>query len=118
MPEATKALAAERTLLEEALREGGPGHAVEAWLGDGVEPGRRERAAAARLGFFADYAGQSSWSPSRGELRAIGVPVAVVTGPASAPHIVQAADAAAALLPQVHRGRDGDVVGAARALLR
>jgi pimeloyl-ACP methyl ester carboxylesterase len=117
VPEATMALAAERELLEQALREGGPAAAVRAWLGDGTDPGRAERAAAAQLGFFADYAGQASWSPSRRELRAVGVPVAVVTGPDTAAFVVAAADAAAALLPDVRRARDGDVVAAARALL-
>ena len=87
VPAATAALADERTLLEAGLRDGGPAAAVRAWLGDGAvaaDPARAERAVAAAAGFFADYAGQSSWSPSRGELRAIAVPVAVVTGPATA----------------------------------
>jgi pimeloyl-ACP methyl ester carboxylesterase len=118
VPEATKALAAERTLLERALREGGPAAAVAAWLGAGAERERAERAGAAHLGFFADYAGQASWSPSRGELRAIAVPVAVVTGPTSPRHVVAAADAAAKLLADPRRSADGDVVAAARALLR
>jgi pimeloyl-ACP methyl ester carboxylesterase len=117
VPEATMALAVERELLEQALRDDGPAAAVKAWLGDGADPDRADRAAAAQLGFFADYAGQASWSPSRRELRAIGVPVAVVTGPDTAPFVVAAADAAAALLPDARRARDGDVVAAARALL-
>ena len=62
--------------------------------------------------------GQSSWSPSRRELRAIAVPVALVTGPQSAGHTVAAADAAAALLPDARRSTVGDVVAAALALLR
>jgi len=116
VPAATAALAKERTLLEQGLRDGGPAAAVRAWLGDaavGADDARAERAVAAHVGFFADYAGQSSWSPSRGELRAIGVPVAVVTGPRSAPHIVAAADAIARLVPHAERVHDGDVVGAA-----
>ena len=119
VPEATKALAAERSLLEQALRDGGPADAIEAWLGEGEGAGaeRVERARASQLGFFADYAGQASWSPARRELRAIAVPVAVVTGPSSPPHIVAAADAAAALLADARRRTDGDVVAAARALL-
>ena len=68
------------------------------------------------LGFFADYAGQLSWSPSRRELRAIDVPVAIVTGPASPAHVVAAADAAAALLGDVRRSADGDILAAARRL--
>lgn len=115
--EATKALAVERELLEEALREGGPEAAVRAWLGDRVEGTRAARAAASHAGFFADYAGQSSWSPSRRELRAIGVPVVVVTGPATAPHVAAAADAVAGLVPGARRAGDGDVVAAALSLL-
>ena len=111
---ATPALADERTLLERGLREGGPAAAVRAWLGeDGdADPTRAERAVAAHGGFFADYAGQSSWSPSRGELRAIAVPVAVVTGPQSAPFVVEAADAIARLVPGAARAGEGDVVAA------
>ena len=109
---ATRALAGERTLLERGLREGGPAAAVRAWLGEAADPARADRAVAAQLGFFADYAGQSSWSPSRGQLRAIAVPVAVVTGPATAEHVVAAAEAAARLVPGAQRDVDGDVVGA------
>lgn len=119
VPAATKALAEERELLEEALREGGPVAAVQAWLG---EHGRKGVGAASRaqdnhVGFFADYAGQASWSPSRRELRAIGVPVALVTGPQTPAHVVAAADAVAALVPRARRVDDGVVVAAALALL-
>ena len=117
VPGAAKPLAAERSLLEAALREGGPGHAIAAWLGEAVDADRVARARAARLGFFADYAGQASWSPARRELRAIGVPVAIVTRPDAETHVVEAADAAARLVPGVRRSGDGDVVAAARALL-
>jgi pimeloyl-ACP methyl ester carboxylesterase len=119
VPAATAALAEERVLLEASLREGGPGAAVRAWLdaaGVADDAARLERAAAAQLGFFADYAGQSSWSPARRELRAIGVPVAVVTGPDTPEHIVAAADAVTALLADARRAFDGDVVAAALAL--
>jgi pimeloyl-ACP methyl ester carboxylesterase len=116
VPEATKALAAEREVLEDALREGGPAAAVLAWLGDGLDSPRAARAAASHAGFFADYAGQSSWSPSRRELRAIGVPVVVVTGPATPGHVAAAADVVAALVPGARRVGDGDVVGAVVAL--
>jgi pimeloyl-ACP methyl ester carboxylesterase len=114
---ATGALADERTLLEQGLRDGGPRQAIDAWLGAGADEQRRAHAIASPLGFFADYAGQSSWSPSRRELRAIGVPVAVVTGPASAAHTVAAAAAVSGLLPDARRSEDGDAVAAARALL-
>jgi len=76
-----------------------------------------ERVRASQLGFFADYAGGSSWSPARGELRSLGVPVAVVTGAHTPPHVVAAADAATRLLPDARRSTDGDIVGAVRALL-
>ena len=117
VPAATAALSAQRERLEQAWREGGPQAAVQAWLGDGAGADRISRAHTWLRGFFADYAGQASWSPSRRELRAIGLPVTVVTGPASPAHTVAAADAAAALLPTVRRTHDGDVVAAALALL-
>ncbi len=124
VPAATAALADERTLLEKALRDGGPGDAIEAWLhaaaarrGERADPARVESARASPLGFFADYAGQASWSPSRRELRAIGMPVAVVTGPRSAPHTVAAADAMASLLADARRSADGDLLAAAFELL-
>ena len=115
VPAATAALAEERTLLEEGLREGGRAVAVRAWLaaaGMAADDDRTKRAVAAAKGFFADYAGQSSWSPSRGELRAVAVPVAVATGPVTAPHVVAAADAVARLVPGASRADDGDAVAA------
>ena len=114
--EATLALAAERELLEEALREGGPVAAVRAWLGEDADAAAR--AQANHVGFFADYAGQASWSPSRRELRAIAAPTAVVTGPGTPAHVVAAADAVAALMPDAWRVADGDVAEAVLELLR
>ncbi len=114
---ATRALAIERELLEGALRAGGPQAAVRAWLGDRVGAARAARAAASHAGFFADYAGQSSWSPSRRELRAIATPIVVVTGAGTAPHVAAAADAVAGLVPGARRTGDGDAIGAALALL-
>lgn len=120
VPTATPALADERTLLEQGLRDGGPAAAVRAWLAEeervAADDARTDRAVAAARGFFADYAGRASWSPSRGELRAIAVPAAVVTGPSSAAHVVAAADAVAGLVPGAVRVVDGDVAGAALAL--
>jgi len=119
VPAATAALADERTLLEQGLREGGPPAAIRAWLGDAVvaaDAAGADHAVAAHAGFFADYAGQSSWSPSRRELRAIAAPVAVVTGPGTAGHVVAAADVLAGLVPGARRTRDGDVVSATLAL--
>jgi pimeloyl-ACP methyl ester carboxylesterase len=117
VPAATEALAEERAMLEQALRDGGPGAAIDAWLGEGASADRRARAKDARVGFFADYAGRASWSPSRRELRAIAVPVAVVTSADAPGHVVAAADALVARLADVRRSADGDVVAAARALL-
>ena len=114
---ATQALADERTMLEQALRDGGPGEAIHAWIASRADIVRPARASTSPLGFFADYAGQLSWSPSRRELREIAVPVAVVTGPASPAHLVAAAGVAAARLADVRRSTDGDAVAAARALL-
>jgi pimeloyl-ACP methyl ester carboxylesterase len=119
VPAATAALADERTLLEASLREGGSAAAIRAWLAEKAaeaDAAGIERAVAAARGFFADYAGQSSWSPSRGELRAIALPVAVVTGPATAEHVVAAADAIARLVPGARRFDDGDVVAAVHSL--
>jgi pimeloyl-ACP methyl ester carboxylesterase len=118
VPAATEALAAQRELLEQALRDGGPQAALRAWLGDAADAVDAQRTRSWQRGFFADYAGLASWSPSRRELRAIGVPVSVVTGPSSPAHTAAAADAAAALLPNVRRLHDGDTVAAALALLR
>jgi pimeloyl-ACP methyl ester carboxylesterase len=117
VPAATEALAAQRERLEQALRDGGPQAALRAWLGDAAGAVSDARALTWERGFFADYAGQASWSPSRRELRAIELPVAVVTGPASPAHTVAAADAAATLLPAARRLQDGDAVAAAVALL-
>ncbi len=113
VPAATEALAAQRLLLEEALRAGGRAAAIRAWLGAGADTAR---VAQWERGFFADYAGGSSWSPARRELRAVGVPVALLTGPGSPSYVADAADAAAALVPGAVRAHDGDVVAAALAL--
>src|SRR5438105_268976 len=79
-----------------ARADAGAGADADADAGAGADAERGARVGRARasyLGFFADYAGQASWSPSRRELRAIAMPVAVVTGPLSPRHIVAAADA-------------------------
>lgn len=119
VPAATKALAVERELLEEALRSGGAEAAVRAWVAgaDAADVSRADRAARDHTGFFADYAGQSSWSPSRRELRSIGLPVAVVTGPSTPEHVVAAADAVVALVPGARREHDGAVLDAALGLV-
>jgi len=118
VPEATEALAQERLALEEALREGGPRAAVAAWLGGRAGPDALARAQDAHAGFFADYGGLASWSPSRRELRAVRAPVAVVTSPGTPEHVRAAADAVAALVPGARRATDGDLAGAALAVVR
>lgn len=116
VPTATAALSDERALLERALRDGGPGDAIHAWIADRPDVVRPARASHSTRGFFADYAGQLSWSPSRRELRGIEAPVAIVTGPASPAHVVAAAVAVAELVPNARRVVDGDIVAAARGL--
>jgi pimeloyl-ACP methyl ester carboxylesterase len=111
-PSATAVLSEQRRLLEVALRDGGPAAAVEAW-----RPGVDDAVRAAHRAFFADFGGLASWPVTRGELRAVAVPVAVVTDSATPPHLVEAADALAALLPQVSRTLDGDALAAVRAVL-
>jgi 3-oxoadipate enol-lactonase len=118
VPEATEILSEQRAAIEQALREGGPAAGVEAWLGGRVEGEALARARAGHRGFFADYAGMSTWATTRRELRALALPAVVLTGPWSPPHIVAAADALAALLPDATRATDGDLVAAVCTLLR
>ena len=116
-PEATERLSEQRAEIEEAVRSGGPGAGVEAWLGGRVSDDALERARAAHRGFFADYAGLATWPVSRRELRALAVPSVVLTGPWSPPHIVAAADALSGLLPDASRAVDGDLAAAVASLL-
>ena len=115
--EAAEALAAERLLLEEALREGGPELAVARWLGGGAAADRVERAQRAHRAFFADLAGIASWPVTRGRLRAVADPAVVLTREQAPPHVVAAADAVAMLLPRARRERGGDISEAALSLL-
>ena len=117
VPAATEALGKQHEALVRALARGGPEAAVEAWLAGRFEGEALRRACAAHRAFFADYAGLSTLSIARGELRAITVPVAVVTGPVSPAVVNAAADAIAALVPDVRRERDGDLAGAVLGLL-
>jgi pimeloyl-ACP methyl ester carboxylesterase len=123
VPEATEALAAERAEIEEAVREDGPGAGVGAWLGRrgaGAPPlpaAAAERARAAHVAFFADYAGLATLSVTRRELRTLDAPAVVVTAPWSAPPVVAAADRLAGLLPAARRAADGDLAAAVRWLL-
>ncbi|MDP9345652.1 MAG: alpha/beta hydrolase [Actinomycetota bacterium] len=117
VPAATAELSEQRGEIEEAVRTGGPEAGVEVWLGGRVDGAALARARASFRGFFADYAGLASWSVTRPELRRLGAPAVVVTGPFSPPHVLAAADELAALLPDARRSDDGDLVAAARKLL-
>jgi 3-oxoadipate enol-lactonase len=116
VPAATEVLSLQRKEIEDAVRAGGPGAGVEAWLAGRADPDALERARAAHRAFFADYAGVATWSVSRRELRALAQPAVVLTGPASPRHVAAAADALARLLPAATRATDGDAAAAARAL--
>jgi pimeloyl-ACP methyl ester carboxylesterase len=116
VPAATQALAAQRVVLEDALRSGGPEAAVEAWLGGRVDDERLARARAAHRAFFADLGGLATWPVTRRQLRAIAVPVAVVTDPMAPPPIVGAADAIAGLIPGARQAVGHDLAAAVRTL--
>jgi 3-oxoadipate enol-lactonase len=117
VPEATEQLSGQRAEMEEAVRAGGPGAGVEAWLAGRVSGDALARARAAHQGFFADYAGMATWPVSRRELRSLAVPAVVLTGTSSPPHVVAAADGVAGLLPDAARAVDGDLGAAVVALL-
>jgi pimeloyl-ACP methyl ester carboxylesterase len=112
VPAATEALAKQRQALEQALRDGGPQRAVEAYLGDiaAVAPERAARVRTAHRAFFADYGGLASWPVTRGELRSLAMPMAVATSGAAAVAVREAADALATLAPAAER-IDGNDVG-------
>lgn len=118
VPEANEALAAERALLERALRDEGPAAAVRAWLaGRGVDGEAAERATARPRAFFADVGAQATLPLLRRELRALDAPVAVLDTPGAPAHVRAAGDALAALLPAARRGGAEPAADAARALL-
>jgi 3-oxoadipate enol-lactonase len=118
VPASTEVLSLARKEIEEAVRAGGPGAGVEAWLAGRAGAGALERARAAHRAFFADFAGLATWSVSRRELRAFPQPAVVLTGPASPPHVVAAADSLAGLLPAARQAEDGDMARAVRELIR
>jgi pimeloyl-ACP methyl ester carboxylesterase len=117
VPAATEVLSLQRKEIEDAVRAGGPGAGVEAWLAGRAGPDALERARAAHRAFFADYAGVATWPVSRRELRAFAQPAVVLTGPGSPPHVVAAADALTALLPAASQADHGDLARAVRELL-
>jgi pimeloyl-ACP methyl ester carboxylesterase len=117
---AAETLSDERVALEQALRDGGPERGVDAWLdarGEPAESPRRERARADHTAFFADYGGLATWPVTHAELRALAMPLAVLTSPAAPGPVVEAADALAGLAPAARRGTGDDVGTAIRALL-
>jgi pimeloyl-ACP methyl ester carboxylesterase len=110
--DATEVLSRERAALEQALRDGGPEAAVAVLRADADAVVR-----AAHRAVFADYGGLASWPVTRAELRAVDVPVVVVT-PADAPaHLREEAEALVRLLPQGRRVEDGDPLAPLRELL-
>lgn len=110
-------LAAERELLETALRDGGREEAIEAWLGPGADAARVERAKASPAAFFADWSGLSSWPATRRELRGLAAPLVVLDPERPSPAAAAAGDALADLAPDARRERGTDPVPALRALL-
>jgi pimeloyl-ACP methyl ester carboxylesterase len=117
VPDANEELAEQRRVLQDSMATGGPDAAVEAWLGGRADPAALARAKAAHRGFFADYAGLASWPVTRAELRALALPVAIVTSPSTPWHVRRAAEAIAELIPGAQRRDDGDLSAAAAALL-
>jgi pimeloyl-ACP methyl ester carboxylesterase len=92
VPEATEVLAAAQGRVREAVHTGGPAAGVEAWTGTRPAP-------EAVRGFYADVAGLASLALGRRDLRALDLPVVLVTGPGTPPHVRRAADVLAGLLP-------------------
>jgi pimeloyl-ACP methyl ester carboxylesterase len=115
VPAANEDLAAQRKALEDALHEGGPTEAIARWLGPQASGEVLERAQSSPRGFFADYAGLATWSPSRRELRSIAAPLVFVTAEGDR-HLEAAANEAAALVAGAVRRTDGDVIAAVNGL--
>jgi pimeloyl-ACP methyl ester carboxylesterase len=117
---AAEALAEERQALEQALRDGGPQRAVDAWLDARGEPADSPRRGWARddhAGFFADYGGLATWPVTRAELRALAMPVVVLTSPGAPAPVREAADAVSRLVPAARREEAGDPIPAIRRIL-
>ena len=99
VPDATEALSGERVALEQALRDGGPAGAVEAWLAArGAGPERIARAREDSAAFFADYAGLATLSVLRRDLRELRVPAAVLGSPGAPEYVRATAQALAEVL--------------------
>jgi pimeloyl-ACP methyl ester carboxylesterase len=115
--EANEELAEQRRVLQDSMATGGPDAAVETWLNGRADAAALARAKASHGAFFADYAGLASLAVRRAELRALTVPMTVLTGPRTPWHVLRAAEALAALVPGVERREDGDLAAAAAAHL-
>ncbi|MDQ6751321.1 MAG: alpha/beta hydrolase [Actinomycetota bacterium] len=113
---AAEALAHERAALEQALRDDGPEAAVAAYV-DGRGRARMAAARSAPRAFFADFGGLTSWPVTRGELRALAMPLAVVTAPNAPGHVREAAEAVLALAPAARREDARDPTRLLRSLL-
>jgi len=116
VPEANEELAEQRRVLQDSMATGGPDAAVDAWLAGRADDAMLARAKESHQGFFADYAGLASWPVTRGQLRSLAIPVAVVTSPSTPWHVARAAEAITSLVPGAQRREDGDVAAAAAAL--
>lgn len=117
-PAATEPLSAERLVLEDDLREGGPRRAMARHLehgGVGIQTGARPSEDAPA--FFADYGARSSWPVTRAELRSLTLPVVLMYRESAPRHVRAVIDALAALLPDARVEEGDDPVPAARELL-
>jgi pimeloyl-ACP methyl ester carboxylesterase len=120
VPRATEALAGERELLLAEVHQHGPEGAVESWLAaraDRRDEDSLARARAAHRAFFADFAGLATWPVSRRSLRALALPLVVLTAPGDREHVIDAADTLASLVPGARRREDGDLVAAVAEVL-
>jgi pimeloyl-ACP methyl ester carboxylesterase len=117
VPQANEELAEQRRVLQDSMATGGPDAAIESWLAGRADAAALARAKASHKGFFADYAGLASWPVTRAQLRSLAIPVTLVTSPSTPWHVTRAAEAIAALVPDVRPRDDGDLVAAVRALL-
>jgi pimeloyl-ACP methyl ester carboxylesterase len=117
---AAEILSDERAALEQALRDGGPERGVDAWLdarGEPADSPRRTRARTDHTAFFADYGGLASWPVTRAELRALAMPIAVLTSPGAPGPIREAAEALVSLAPAARCEEASDPGAAIRVLL-
>jgi pimeloyl-ACP methyl ester carboxylesterase len=117
---ATEALAEERVRLEEALRDGGPERAVDAFLdarGEPPDSERRGRARRAHRAVFADFGGLASWPVTRRELRALEAPLAVLSSPGAPAHARAAAESLAGLVPDAEHRTAADPLAAVEDLV-